>query len=194
MILQAVEKTQEGRVLQAPMVTVYNTQRANITLITQLSFIQDFDVEVAQTAFIADPIVGVIQDGLVLDVQPTVSHDRKYITLQLKPTIATLTRPIPTFTTSLGAFTSPVTLQLPELKVQRAATTVRVPDGGTILLGGLKNINMADLKSETPWLSSVPFASFFLGRRGSVKEMENLMVIVKATITDLKEEETRFRR
>ena len=58
----------------------------------------------------------------------------------------------------------------------------------------LKNINLSDLKSETPWLSSVPFASFFLGRRGSVKEMENLMVIVKATITDLKEEENRFRR
>ncbi len=193
-ILRAVEKTQEGRVLQAPSVTVFNTQRANITLINQLSFIQDFDVEVAQTAFIADPIVGVIQDGVVLDVQPTVSYDRKYITLQLKPTVATLTRPIPTFTTSLGAFTTPVTIQIPELKVQRAATTVRVPDGGTVVLGGLKGINIADLKSETPWLSSVPFASFFLGRRGSVKEMENLMVIVTATITDLHEQEEMYRK
>ncbi|MCE9637907.1 MAG: HEAT repeat domain-containing protein [Planctomycetes bacterium] len=35
----------------------------------QLSYIQDFDVEVAQTAFIADPQVGVIQEGIVLDVQ-----------------------------------------------------------------------------------------------------------------------------
>jgi len=34
----------------------------------QLTFIQDFDVEVAQTAFIADPQVGVIQEGIVLDV------------------------------------------------------------------------------------------------------------------------------
>jgi general secretion pathway protein D len=194
MILQAVEKTQEGRVLQAPVVTVYNTQRANITLITQLSFIQDFDVEVAQTAFIADPIVGVIQDGLVLDVQPTVSHDRKYVTIQLKPTIATLDRPIPTFTTSLGAFTTPVTIQIPSLKVQKAATTVRVPDGGTILLGGLKSINMKDLRAVTPWISSVPFASFFLGRQGTVKEMQNLMIIVKATISDLNEEEKKFRK
>jgi type II secretory pathway component GspD/PulD (secretin) len=193
-ILRAVEKTQEGRVLQAPVVTVFNTQRANITLIDQVSFIQDFDVEVAQTAFIADPIVGVIQDGVVLDVLPTVSHDRKYITIQLKPTVATLQRPIPTFTTSLGAFTTPVTIQVPNLLVQRAATTVRVPDGGTVLLGGLKNINMQDQKSDTPWFGSVPFASFFLGRRGSVKEMENLMIIVKATISDLHEEETNLRK
>jgi len=132
--------------------------------------------------------------GLVLDVLPTVSHDRKYVTMQLKPTIATLTRPIPTFTTSLGAFTTPVTIQIPELKVQRAATTVRVPDGGTVLLGGLKNINLADLKSGTPWISSVPFASFFLGRRASAKEMDNLMVICTATITDLREQEDKFRK
>ena len=173
---------------------MFNTQRANITLITQLTFIQDFDVEVAQTAFIADPIIGVIQDGLVLDVQPTVSHDRKYITVQLKPTIANLVRPIPTFTTSLGAFTTPVTIQIPELQVQRAATTVRVPDGGTLLLGGLKNIRQQDLKSETPWVSSIPFLSFFFGRKGTAEEMDNLMVIVKATITDLQEQEARLRR
>jgi type II secretory pathway component GspD/PulD (secretin) len=194
LILRAVQKSQEGRVLQAPSVTVFNTQRANITLINQLTFIQDFDVEVAQTAFIADPIIGVIQDGLVLDVQPTVSHDRKYITLQLKPTIANLVRPIPTFTTSLGAFTTPVTIQIPELQVQRAATTVRVPDGGTLLLGGLKNISQQDLKSETPWISSIPFASFFFGRKGTSEEMSNLMVIVKATISDLQEQERMRRR
>jgi hypothetical protein len=32
---------------------------------TQISYIQDFDVEVAQTSFIADPIVGVLQEGVV---------------------------------------------------------------------------------------------------------------------------------
>ena len=194
LILRAVEKSQEGRVLQAPSVTVFNTQRANITLINQLTFIQDFDVEVAQTAFIADPIVGIIQDGVVLDVLPTVSHDRKYITLQLKPTVANLRRPIPTFTTSLGAFTTPVTIQIPELNVQRAATTVRVPDGGTLLLGGLKNIRQKDLKSETPWISSIPFAAFFFGRKGSSEEMDNLMIIVRATINDLNEQEAQLRR
>ena len=127
-------------------------------------------------------------------MQPTVSHDRKYITLTLRPTIANLVRPIPTFTTSLGAFTTPVTIQIPELKIQKAATTVRVPDAGTLLMGGLKSMNMADLKSETPFFSNIPFASFFFGRKGTVKEMDNLMVIVKATVTDLQEQERKFRR
>jgi hypothetical protein len=43
--------------------------RSHIYLANQLSFIQDFDVEVAQTAFIADPIVGILQEGAVLEAR-----------------------------------------------------------------------------------------------------------------------------
>jgi len=175
LILKAVEKTQSGRLLQAPSLTVYNTQRANITLVNQLSFIQDFDVEVAQTAFIADPIIGIIQDGLTLDVRPTISHDRKYVTLELQPTIATLLRPIPTFQTSLGALTTPVTIQLPELRIEKSQTTVRVPDGGSLVIGGLKHISLVDMKSEVPWLGEIPIISFFFSRKASSKEAQNLM-------------------
>ena len=34
----------------------------------QTAYIRDFDVEVAQAAFIANPVVDVIQSGVVLDV------------------------------------------------------------------------------------------------------------------------------
>jgi hypothetical protein len=43
--------------------------RSSIYIANQLSFIQDFDVEVAQTAFIADPIVGILQEGAVLEAR-----------------------------------------------------------------------------------------------------------------------------
>ncbi len=36
---------------------------------TQQAYIRDFDVEVAQTSFIADPIIGTIQEGVVSDVK-----------------------------------------------------------------------------------------------------------------------------
>ena len=38
--------------------------RVYFAQVNQLSYIQDFDVEVAQTSFIADPVVGVLQEGL----------------------------------------------------------------------------------------------------------------------------------
>jgi hypothetical protein len=39
--------------------------RVYLSTVRQISYIQDFDVEVAQTSFIADPIVGVLQEGAV---------------------------------------------------------------------------------------------------------------------------------
>ncbi len=42
--------------------------RSYFSQATQTSYIRDFDVEVAQTSFIADPIVGTIQEGAVADV------------------------------------------------------------------------------------------------------------------------------
>ena len=39
--------------------------RVYFTTMRQISYIQDFDVEVAQTSFIADPVVGVLQEGVV---------------------------------------------------------------------------------------------------------------------------------
>ena len=192
-VIKAVEKTQSGRTLTAPTITVFNTQRANLTVVNQLSYIQDFDVEVAQTSFIADPIIGVIQDGLTLDVRPTVSNDRHYITLELQPTVAKLSEPIPTFATTLGSSFTPVIIQLPELRLQRARTTVRLPDGGSIVIGGLKNISTVDRSSEVPFLAKVPLLSFLFSRKGRSDEQSNLMIIVRAKITDLQEEEARIR-
>jgi hypothetical protein len=48
-------------------------QSVYISQVNQISYVQDFDVEVAQTAFIADPVIGVIQDGLTLNFR-ALSH------------------------------------------------------------------------------------------------------------------------
>ncbi|MHC4339710.1 MAG: hypothetical protein ACYSX0_05815 [Planctomycetota bacterium] len=199
MVLRATEKSAQVRELSSPSLTVYNTQRANLTVVTQVSFVQDFDVEVAQTAFIADPVIGVIQDGLTLDVRPTVSNDRQYITMELRPTIADLILPIRTFQTLLGASISiiaaqnPVTIQLPEVDLRVAESTVRIPDGGSILLGGLKTIETQDMKSTSPILGNIPILSFLFSRQGKSDEVEHLMIVVTATITDLQEQAERMR-
>lgn len=43
--------------------------RVYFSQVKQVSYVQDYDVEVASTAFIADPIVGVAQPGLALGVK-----------------------------------------------------------------------------------------------------------------------------
>jgi hypothetical protein len=54
---------------------------------------------------------------------------RQSVIAETRATWSELKRPIPTLTTSLGAGSTPVTLQLPELKIARVSTTVVIPAG-----------------------------------------------------------------
>jgi hypothetical protein len=49
------------------------------------------------------------------------------VLVEVRATMSRLKRPIPTLSTSLGAFTTPVTIQLPELSVVSVKTTALVP-------------------------------------------------------------------
>jgi type II secretory pathway component GspD/PulD (secretin) len=187
-ILRAVQKSDRSTVVIAPRLTAYNGQRANVTVLNQVSYISDFDVEIAQASQIGDPIVQTLRDGVILDLRPVVSADRRFITMELRPTVAILTRPIATFQTTL-ANGPPVTIQLPELAVQRVRTTVTMPDGGTLLIGGLKFFEERRLESTVPWLDKIPVASFFFSRKGTFLEKRNILVLIRARILRPEENE-----
>ena len=186
-ILRMVEKQQDVQLVNTQRITVMNNERAHVAVLNQTSYVRDFDVEVAQAAFIADPKVDVIQDGVVLDVKPVISHDRKHILLQMQPTVAELLRPIPTFSTSLAGTTLPVTLQLPTMNVRTFATTATVPDGGSVLIGGLRAITSKERRAEIPLLAQIPIIAVFFKQESVLDENSALMVLVRATITDVRE-------
>ncbi len=187
-IFRAVEKSEKGQIVNSQTITVLNNNHANVAVINQTSYVRDFDVEVAQAAFIADPKVDVIHDGVVLDVRPVISHDRRHVLLVLNPTVAELQRPIPTFTTSLAGSTLPVTLQLPVLTVRSFATTANIPDGGSVLIGGMRSVLTQERRAEIPFLSSIPIISYFFKSEGVADENSSLSVMVRARITDVVEE------
>jgi len=181
MILRAVNKAERIEQVTAPHVLVANTARSNLTVTNQLAYVQDFDIEIAQGASIADPIVKTIQDGVVLDVRPVVSADRRFITLEMRPTVATLKRPMREITTGLASASS-VTVQLPELEIARLRTTVPIPDGGTILLGGWKVHEEQNLNSGVPILNKIPLLSVFFSRNGNYINNRKLLILLKASI------------
>ncbi len=189
-ILRAVEKTQRVQEITAPRITVYNAQRANVSVLNQVSYVADYEVEIAQASNIADPVVQTIQEGVVLDVRPIVSSDFRFVTLELRPTVAEVLRPIPTITTNLasGPFASaPVTLQVPELRIQRVRTTVMMPDGATLLLGGMKFYEKDVRESGVPLLSKIPVLSFLVTRKGNFVNRRNLLILVTVKIVSLEE-------
>jgi len=188
MILRAVSKSERTELVTAPRVLVFNTARANIAVMNQVAYVQDFNVEIAQAASIADPIINVVQDGVILDVRPVVSADRRFIMMELRPTVATLRRPIREVATTLGSQNS-VTIQLPELDIQRVRTTVPMPDGGTVMLGGLKVSDKQNLRSGVPILNKIPVVRFLFERKGTSVSNQKLLILINANIVIPQEHE-----
>lgn len=180
-VLRAVSKYGTRNIVDAPSLTVYNGQQASLNVTNYVTYVKDFDVEIAQNAVIADPIVEVLAEGVVLDVKPVVSSDRRFITMQLKPTVCTLRRPIPTFTTTLGIGTA-VTIELPEMRIERGRTTVTMPDGATLILGGWKLVEDQDFNSGIPYLNKIPILNVLFTRKGKYLNKQKLVILVRAKI------------
>ncbi|MBI2899425.1 MAG: tetratricopeptide repeat protein [Planctomycetes bacterium] len=201
MIMRLVSRSQRSHVLTAPKMTLFNTQRGNIRISNQFAYIKDFDVQVATGAVIADPVPDVVSDGITLDVRPIVSADRKYITIELRPTVASLFPPPPNvfgILISLQASTQnpvsqaqPVKIETPILNIQRLRTTAVVPDRGTLLIGGLTVYFEEDAESSIPVWRNIPI----LGNLGSEKikgaQKKQLLTILKGRIIIPDEEERR---
>ncbi|KAF0245465.1 MAG: hypothetical protein FD180_1584 [Planctomycetota bacterium] len=188
-VIRALRKTQKASQVTAPRVTAFNGQRAHILIAQQQAYIQDYDVEIAQNSRAYDPVMGIVQDGLVLDVRPIISNDRKYITLEMRPTVAKL-RVLRLFDITPDAVADIITnpdqyIQLPTIDLQRAQTTVRMPDQGSLILAGLKNSIDRDLSSSTPFLSKIPLIGWLFARKGKSIERRNLMILLSAEILDL---------
>ncbi len=156
----------------------------------------------AQTSFIADPVIGVLQEGILLDVRPIVSADGRFITLETRTATTALSRPIEEFTTYLGQAVglepglgqpsfvpkvTPVTIQIPELEITSTESTSRIPDGGSIMLSGLKTIISQDKQSTTPILGNIPILGFLFSRKGKSEETLHSVAIITASIIDLNE-------
>ena len=189
MILTAVSKSERVEIVTAPKILVYNTARSNLAVMNQVAYVQDFDVEIAQAASIADPIISVVEDGVILDVRPVVSADRRFVTLEVRPTVAQLQRPIQTFVTTLAASGSSVTIQLPEVEKSMIKTSIPIPDGGTVLLGGQKIHQNQDLRSGVPILNKIPIISFLFERQGTFISNRKLLILLKAKIVIPEENE-----
>ncbi len=191
-IVRAVEKTSQIEVVNTQTLSVYNSQQAAVSVINQQAYVQDFDVEVATGITIADPVINVLTEGVSLQVTPTVHHDRQSLTLEVQPTVARVVALRPFATNLANAIGSPVEFVLPEIEVQSLKTTASIPDGGTILIGGLSRISNVERRAEVPWLANIPLLGFFFKEEGYSDEKESLMILMKAWITDVRDAVARF--
>lgn len=185
-VLRAVSKQERSEQIEAPRLLVYNNTRASMHFLRNISYIRDFEVEIAQAAAVANPVIGTVHDGVALDVRPVVDSDLRFITMELRPTVMTLQLPIPTFTTTLGVG-QPISIQLPEVTLQRVRTTVTMPDGGTMMLGGMRLVERQNLRSTVPLLGSLPGLSWLFSRNGTSVQNRKMLILIRSKIVLMEE-------
>ena len=84
------------------------------------------------------------------------------------------------------------TVQLPEFLFTTVTTTVSVPDGGTVLLGGIKRLREGRNEFGVPILSKIPYINRLFKNVGMGRTTDSLMLMVTPRIIIQEEEEEKL--
>lgn len=205
LLLRATQATQSSTLLTAPRITLFNGQRAYVVVATQRSYVSDLNPTVANGAVAYDPDIDIVSSGVILNVQATVSADRKYVTLTLEPQLARLIRifefAFATSEANLGGGDGGTgggllqqavgIVQQPEIEITSVKTTVSIPDQGTLLIGGQTLSGEIEREAGVPVLSKIPFLKRLFTNRSMAKDDQVLLILVKPTIIIQREQEER---
>jgi len=195
--LKAVQESDEAETVTAPKITLSNTQRGSIKVVTTESYISSYTI-VSQTP---QPVMSEIDEGTTFSVRPVVSADRKYVSLEVHPIITDVTLASTNFvtggaSTSGGGTTTSNTnvIQRPQTTKQELSVTVSVPDKGILMIGGLGKSSETKTSKGVPFFSKIPiikrlFSSDVIDR--DIALADNLIILIKPTILIREEEEVR---
>lgn len=214
-LLQAAQGDDRTNVLQAPKVTLFNGQSATVIDSSFRPFVTSVVPVVGDFAAAYQPVVVVLSEGTMMNVQAVVSADRRYVRLTLVPFFSQI-GDVDTFTfegevttntgTTIQDPANPdgtvrngetrtvrgTTVQLPTLATTTVTTTVSVPDGGTVLLGGIKRLREGRGERGVPLLSKVPYVSRLFKNVAIGRDAQSLMLMVTPRIIIQEEEEEKL--
>lgn len=211
-LLQAGQGDDRSNILQAPKVTLFNGQMGMVSDTSQRPFVTSVIPVVGDFAAAYQPVVVVLNEGTSLSVQAVVSPDRRFVRLTLIPffssigdvdtftfvgstssnsgtTVADPTNESQNVTNNQERIVSGTTVQLPTFNFTTVSTTVSVPDGGTVLLGGIKRLSEGRNERGVPMLSKLPYINRLFKNVGIGREAASLMMMVTPRIIIQEEEE-----
>jgi general secretion pathway protein D len=217
-LVNAAQGDRRSNVLQAPKVTMFNGQQASVFDFTQQPFVISVIPVVGDFAAAYQPVITVLSEGTALTVQAVISNDRRFVRLTVVPFFSTI-GDVQTFMFSGTSTTTKntssnkasgssgdstadtndstttnegITLQQPSFTTVSVNTTVSVPDGGTVLLGGIKRLSEGRNEFGVPILSKLPYINRLFKNVGIGRETQSLMMMVTPRIIIQEEEEERL--
>lgn len=161
-LLELIRTRTDSRTLASPKLTVVNHQEAKIQIGQRLSYNV---ATTTQTTTIQS--VQFLEVGIVLTVQPIIAEDGQVL-MTVLPKV------------SGGKINQ--TSGLPEEETTEVSTTVLLPNGGGMVIGGLiKEENVNNL-AVVPGLSNIPILGKLFRRKGDLARRNEIIVALVAHV------------
>jgi type II secretory pathway component GspD/PulD (secretin) len=151
-----------AKLLTDTRVTAMNGEQAIIQIGEEVPYVaknleNDFQVNTAKV-------------GILLDVTPTINKDGQ-ITAKISPEVSSIVDYVADY--------------IPHTKVRKVTSTVTVPDGKKIIVGGLLNSTLTDKTSKLPLLGDIPIiGKLFQHKYVTTENTDLIMEITPRLVTD----------
>src|SRR5439155_12724195 len=145
-VIRALQTKSRARLVSAPQLLVNDNGKGKLQSVSQEPFAEILDTSTTQPR---TGLGGLAQAGTTISVEPHISED-DYLQLA--------------YSIELSSFTGTGRSGLPPPSQKNSVdSTVTVPDGNTIVVGGLRVKNFRQQKDTLPFIGAIPFAEFLFG-------------------------------
>ncbi len=163
-LVRAAQRTDGANVLNVPSVLVNNNGSARV----------ETKNEQPTTTITTGGVNGQTQEnfrgfeeaGITLEISPSISASR-YLRLDLTLVVSTFT----------GSFQTTSTIPPPRI-TRELTTTVNVPDGDTMVVGGIITDNLTETRRGIPWLSDIPLLGYLFSNDSRTNQTTTLYFFV----------------
>jgi general secretion pathway protein D len=164
-VIRALQTNSRARLVSAPQLLVNDNGKGKLQSVSQEPFAEILDTSTTQSR---TGLGGLAQAGTTISVEPHISED-DYLQLA--------------YSIELSNFTGTGSNGLPPPSVKNSVdSTVTVPDGNTIVVGGLKVRNFRESRETIPFIELIPYADWLFGSRSNANTNQTLFVFIRPTI------------
>lgn len=166
-LIRALSTDARNHILSRPSLLTNDNQEASISTVEQTSYATSTTTQTATSTGFSN-----VEAGISLTISPTISAGN-YLRLRVKIEVSNFS---PSTTGILGA--------PPDITKREVETPVTLPDGHTVVLGGLVNTNTLDSLTKTPWLGDLPLIGWLFRSSKDESRDRYLYVFITPHIID----------
>jgi general secretion pathway protein D len=179
--VRAVDTRSHFTVIARPAVYTANNKRAVISNGQQ--------VPIPGTSLSNLPTSGVGTTGSVASVESTVQYENVELRLEVIPLINSnneVTMKIAQINDTLGNNVTISGNQVPIINSQKLTTTVTIPSGATVVLGGLIQDKITKSDNGIPYVDNIPYLGRLFKYTTNIKNRTELLIFIQPTIVNNK--------